>query len=98
MRQTFRVKTCGDATVLAVVGLWLMPALAQSSGTYREFCQRANGRLVCEQVTGPGGVPGSAPYERWENGSPARSSGSYNSYSDQYPNPAESRLPNVLYR
>ena len=98
MRQTFRIKTCGVGTMLAIVLLWLTPALAQSSGNHREFCQRANGGLVCQQVTGPGGVPGSAPYERWENGSPARYSGSSDSYSYRYQKPGEIGLPNVLYR
>jgi hypothetical protein len=83
-------------SVVIALALSPMPALAQSSGAYREYCQQANGHIVCKKVTGSAGTAGTAPYERWQDGSPAQGSGAYS--ADRYrPNPLELGRPNPLY-
>ena len=59
MRQ---VSACGAITAAIALLLWSVPALAESLGGYRGYCQQqANGRVVCKQVAGSAGVAGSAP-------------------------------------
>jgi len=95
VKQTFGRRTRGAVTLLVPLLLPLMPALAQSTGGYREYCQqRSNGSVVCRPAAGSAGVAGASPYELWQDGSPARPSGSYGTYR---PNPLELGRPNALY-
>jgi hypothetical protein len=98
VRETFGSSAWGTLTIVIGLALSSLPALGQSSGTAREYCQQQlNGRLVCKQVTGSAGAAGSAPYERWQDGSPAQASGAYNPYRYQRPGPGELGRPNALY-
>ena len=94
------IKTC-VAAIGTALSLLALPALAQSSGAYRENCQNANGHLVCNQITGSAGTPGNRSYEQWENGSPARASGSSSEHQyrsgDNYQFPRYFRGYNALY-
>jgi hypothetical protein len=86
----------GAAAIIAVAfPLWLTPALGQTLGEYRQYCQMLNGRMVCSQLTGSPGATGAAPYQHWEDGSPARSSGSYS--RPYQPDPLQLGRPNPLY-
>jgi hypothetical protein len=70
-----------------------MLALGQSSGGYRQNCQQViGGQIVCKQVPGSTGGVGAAPYDRWQDGSVARSTGG--PYRHQYQDLAR---PNRLY-
>ena len=70
-------------------------ALGQSSAEYRQYCQQvAGGRIVCKQAPGSASAAGAAPYERWQDGSRARSSGGYGSPRDQY---QDLGRPNRIY-
>ena len=73
------MKTCAAVTAVSVVLLSPITALPQSLGAYPEYCQFLNGRVVCQHAmrSRPGTT---APYERWENGTPAQPSGSYSTY------------------
>jgi hypothetical protein len=51
-------------------------ALAQSPGAYRQYCRTVSGRLVCGPASGAASQAGARPYERWDNGSPARAGSS----------------------
>ena len=94
MRQ---VSACGAITAVIALSLWSVAALAQTLEGYREYCQQqANGRVVCKQVPGSAGVAGAAPYQRWEDGSPARPTGSQ--AAPRYlPDPLQLGRPNPLY-
>ena len=73
------------ALLLAVIPMLPTLALGQSPGGYRQFCQQVTGgRIVCKQAPGSAGAVGAAPYERWQDGSQAGSSGGYAPSSDQY--------------
>jgi hypothetical protein len=77
--QHLRTKTYA-AILVAAVSLAALPSMAQSLGGYREFCQNTGGRVVCRQAAAPAGATAARPYERWDNGAPARASGSSNDY------------------
>jgi hypothetical protein len=97
MRRSIGLRTCSAVTVGIALSLWSVTALAQSLGTYREYCQqRSIGRVVCKQVTGSAGVAGAAPYQRWDDGSPARPSGSHSAPTYR-PDPLVLGRPNPLY-
>jgi len=85
MKQTLRIGTCAATAAVMGLSLFALPALAQNSGAYPDYCRSANGHLGCGQMTGPDGAAGSRPYERWDNGSPAQASGSSSAYpSDRF--------------
>jgi hypothetical protein len=97
MRRSIGLRTCSAVTVGIGLSLWSIAALAQTLGGYREYCQQqANGRVVCKQVPGSAGVAGSAPYQRWEDGSAARSSG-WATAPRYQPDPLQLGRPNPLY-
>jgi hypothetical protein len=97
MRRSIGLWMCGAVIVGIALALWSVTALAQSLGAYREYCQqRSNGRVVCKQVTGSAGVAGAAPYRRWDDGSPARPSGSHSAPTYR-PDPLVLGRPNPLY-
>ena len=98
VREIFASSAWGTLTIVIALALSSLPALGQSSGTAPEYCQQQpSGRLVCRQVKGSAGVAGSAPYERWQDGSPAQGSGAYNPYRYQRADPGELGRPNALY-
>ena len=100
MRQTLSVSTWA-ATIVLAFSLSALPAFAQSLGASREYCQNANGHLVCKQVTGSTGTAANRPYEQWDDGSPARGSGSSSEYQyrslDSHQFPQYFRGYNALY-
>src|ERR1051325_1660443 len=98
VRETFRSSARGTLTIVIALALSSLPALGQSPGAAREYCyQQLNGRLVCKEAKGSGSVTGAAPYERWQDGSPARATGAYNPYRYQRADPGELGRPNALY-
>jgi hypothetical protein len=70
------------AATIGGLAFWLAAtsALAQSSTAYRQYCQTVSGRVVCGPASGAASQAGARPYERWDNGSPARDSGSPSAY------------------
>jgi hypothetical protein len=77
---------------VTLLSLVATPAMAQSLGAHNQACQTVSGRLVCSPAAGSAGKGSDRAYDRWENGSPARASGSSSEY--QYRAYDASQFPN----
>ena len=72
MRHSLGKNTSVAMLAAAVFSLSVVPVLAQSLGN-AQYCRNVGGRVVCSPATVSSGA---RPYEQWDNGAPARASGS----------------------
>ena len=86
-------KKTSAAILAAAVSVSALPVLAQSLGSYAQYCTNIGGCLVCNPATTSSGT---RPYEHWDNGAPAQASGSA-SASRHTPDPSALGRPNALY-